>query len=62
MKEFLSHHDVPFSSRTIDQDPDAMNELVEKTGNRATPVILIGDEVVVGFDRSKLQNLLGLGQ
>ena len=62
MKEFLSHHEVPFTNHLIDEDPEALNELVEKTGRRATPVILIRDEVVVGFDRARLQSLLGISQ
>ena len=37
-----------------------MEELVEKIGRRATPVIIVDDEVIVGFDRGKLQRLLGL--
>ena len=62
MKEFLSHHEVPFTNHFIDEDPEALKELVEKTGRRATPVILIGDEVVVGFDRARLQSLLGINR
>jgi hypothetical protein len=31
-----------------------------KLGFRATPVTLIDGEAVVGFDREKLQKLLGL--
>ena len=42
------------------EDPDALLELTEKTGRRATLVIVIDGEVVVGFDRGKLQRLLGL--
>jgi len=37
-----------------------MEELVEKIGRRATPVIVVDDQVIVGFDRGKLQRLLGL--
>lgn len=62
MKEFLSHHEVPFSERLIDKDRDALEELTEKTGKRATPVLIVGDETVVGFDRRKIQSLLGIGQ
>ena len=62
MKEFLSHHDISFSERLIDKDPEALMEVTEKTGRKATPVILIGDEPVVGFDRAKLQSLLGINQ
>jgi hypothetical protein len=37
-----------------------MEELIQKIGRRATPVILVADEIIVGFDRGKLQRLLGL--
>ncbi len=37
-----------------------MEELLQKVGRRATPVIVVDGEVVVGFDRGKLQRLLGL--
>lgn len=60
MKEFLSHHKFSFTDRDVVEDPAAMEELVQKIGRRATPVIIVGDEVVVGFDRGKLQRLLGL--
>jgi hypothetical protein len=38
----------------------ARDELVSKTGRMAVPVILVGDEVIVGFDRGRLKRLLGL--
>jgi len=44
----------------VAEDPDALRELTEKTGRRATPVIVVDGDVVVGFDRGKLQRLLGL--
>ncbi len=44
----------------VDEDPGALEEMVEKTGKRATPVTLIGDEIVVGFDRRKLEKVLGI--
>ncbi len=33
-------------------------EMVQKTGQRGVPVILIDDQVVVGFDRARLEQLL----
>lgn len=60
MKEFLSHHKIPFAERNVAADPEALKELVEKSGVRATPVILVGDEVIVGFDRGRLERALGL--
>ncbi len=60
MKEFLSHHKIPFKDHNVLEDPKAMDELVQKIGRRATPVIVVDGEVIVGFDRGKLERLLGL--
>ncbi len=60
MKEFLSHHNVSFTDRNVAEDPNALRELTEKTGRRATPVIIVDGDVIVGFDRGKLERLLGL--
>ena len=35
-------------------------ELMQRTGQMAVPVTVIGDQVVVGFDRPRLSALLGL--
>ena len=59
-KEFLSHHKIAFTDRNVAADPTALKELVEKIGKRATPVIVVDNEVIVGFDRGKLERLLEL--
>lgn len=39
-------------------DPATLEEVVRRTGARAVPIVIIDDEVVIGFDRGKLQRLL----
>jgi glutaredoxin len=58
-KEFLSHRGIAFTDRNIAEDPAALAEL-ERMGYRATPVTVIDGEVVVGFDRGKIERLLEL--
>lgn len=58
-KEFLSQKAVAFIDKNIQEDHTALEELL-KLGYRATPVTVIDGEVVVGFDRGKLERLLGL--
>ena len=41
-------------------DREAREELIGRTGQMAVPVILVDDEVVVGFDRPRLERLLGI--
>jgi glutaredoxin len=57
VKEFLSQNKIDFTDRNIAVDETALHEL-EKLGYMTTPVTVIDGEVVVGFDLSKLQNLL----
>ncbi len=57
MKEFLSQRGVPFTERDVSQDEDALAEL-EALGVMTTPVTVIDGEMVIGFDRRKLEQLL----
>ena len=57
MKEYLSQKQVSFSDRDITKDPAAISEL-QKLGFMTTPVTLIGDQVIVGFDVPKLEEAL----
>lgn len=56
-KEFLREQGVPFVERDVSVDRAAAQEMVRRSGQRGVPVITIGDEVVVGFDRSRLARI-----
>ena len=60
VKEFLSQNKVAFTDRNIAADETALAEL-EKLGYMTTPVTLIDDVPVVGYDQAKLTRFLGLG-
>jgi glutaredoxin len=57
VKEFLSQNKIEFVDRNIAADEAALAEL-EKLGYMTTPVTVVDGQVVVGFDRDKLQKLL----
>ena len=58
MKEYLSQKEVPYTERDVLKDPKAIEELAE-LGYMTTPVVKIDDEVVVGFNPKRLDELLG---
>jgi glutaredoxin 3 len=58
LKEFLSERGIDFVERDVSGDEQALQELT-LLGFMTTPVTQIGDEVVVGFDRKRLEALLG---
>jgi glutaredoxin len=56
VKEFLSRRGVPYTERDVTQDDAALDEL-EKLGVFSTPVTVVDGDVVIGFDRVKLEQI-----
>ncbi len=48
-----------FEERDVSSDFGAVRELVETYRSRATPTVVIGDEVIIGFDPERIDELLG---
>jgi glutaredoxin len=49
-KEFLSSRGIEFEERNIRLDSEFIRELVEDHQSRATPTLVSGARVVMGFD------------
>lgn len=58
VKLFLKDRKARFEERCVAYDDEALRELAEKYKSRATPTVVIGEEVVVGFDPERLDQLL----
>jgi len=57
VKEYLSQKQVQFDDRDITKDTSAILEL-QKLGFMTTPVTVVEDKVIVGFDVRKLDEAL----
>jgi glutaredoxin len=57
VEEFLSQRAIPYTTRDVATDEGALRDL-EELGYMTTPVTLIDGQIVVGFDRKKLEALL----
>ena len=57
-KQFLKARQVAFEYRDVQADPTALRELME-LNSRSTPTIVVGDEVMIGFDPNRLEEMLG---
>ena len=57
-REFLSKRGLAFVEKDVLKDPQNLEELHQKTGRRATPTLLIGDQVIVGFDKPEIEQAL----
>ncbi|HJO14735.1 MAG TPA: glutaredoxin domain-containing protein [Candidatus Pacearchaeota archaeon] len=61
-KDFFKENNVEFEAIDVTQDKAAAQEMVEKSGQRGVPVILIEgrEEPLVGFDQDALEEALNL--
>ena len=59
-KEFFKANNVAYTEHDVAGDLEKRKEMVEKSGQMGVPVILIGEELTVGFDKPKIAQLLGI--
>jgi glutaredoxin 3 len=58
VKAYLHQREVPFTEYDVSQDPQAAAEMVRLSGQRGVPVVAIDGQVVVGFNRPLIDQLL----
>jgi alkyl hydroperoxide reductase subunit F len=58
-KVFLDKHGVPYESIDVGENTDAAKKMIDLSGQRGVPVILVDDEVIIGFDSQRLNDLFG---
>ena len=59
-KKYFRQQGVRFRDVDVSRDPAAARDLVRRSGQTGVPVIDIGGKIIVGFDKPKINQLLGL--
>ncbi len=59
-KDFFKENNVPYTEYNVASDQEKRAEMMEKSGQLGVPVIIIGDELTVGFNKPKIAEMLGL--
>jgi glutaredoxin-like YruB-family protein len=59
-KDFLTEKGVAFTVIDVSTNEAKANEMVEKSGQMGVPVIDIDGEIIVGFNKEKLTEVLHL--
>ena len=60
LKGFLKKHNIEFEEIDIFLDQEAKEEMIKKTGQKEVPVMEVGDQIVIGFDKKKISEALGI--
>lgn len=59
-KAFFKEHNVQYDEKDVSQDATARDEMIHKSHQMSVPVIDIDGKLVVGFDKEKLAELMGV--
>ena len=59
-KAFFKEHNIVYEEKDVANDHALAEEMVKKSGQMGVPVIVIGNEIIVGFDKSKIKKVLKL--
>lgn len=57
-KDYFTKNNVEFEDRNVEHDQKFMEEAIQKSGQMGIPVIDIDGEIIVGFDRAKIDSAL----
>jgi glutaredoxin-like YruB-family protein len=61
-KAFFEKYKLTYTAIDVSTDAAKRREMIEKSNQMGVPVITIGEEVIVGFNETKVRELLHLGE
>ncbi len=59
-KQYFRQKGIQFRDVDVSRDAAAARDMMRRSGQQGVPVIDIGGNIVVGFDRPKINQLLGI--
>ena len=62
LKEYFQNYNIDFKEVDVSKDQKELEEMVKISNQMGVPVLDINGEVVVGFDKVKIDKLLKIGQ
>ncbi len=60
LKEFLRKYNIELEDIDVSQNKTFLDEMIKKSGQMGVPVIEIDEQIVVGFDKEKINQLLNI--
>jgi glutaredoxin-like YruB-family protein len=57
-KDYLTKQGIAYTDHNVAVDKGKAQEMIQKSGQMGVPVIMVDDEVIVGFNQSRLDSLL----
>lgn len=58
LKSYLKQKEITFTTIDVSLDAQGLEKMISLSGQMGVPVIVINGEIVVGFDKEKIDKLL----
>ncbi len=59
-KDFFKANNVAFTDYNVAADQDKRKEMMEKSGQLGVPVIVIENDIIIGFNKPAITKILDL--
>ncbi|MDO8571458.1 MAG: glutaredoxin family protein [bacterium] len=59
-KKYFQENNIEYTEKDVSVDMAAREEMTNKTGQLGVPVIEVDGNLIIGFNKAKLAELLGL--
>lgn len=59
-KDFLKEKGIGYTEHDVAHDLEKRQEMIQKSGQMGVPVIFVGEEMIIGFDKERLVSTLGV--
>lgn len=59
-KQFLKENNIQFEDYNVSVDQNKAQEMIKKSGQMGVPVLDIDGEIIVGFDKERIKQVLGI--
>ncbi len=59
-KQYLKDNNIQYTNHDVGADPAKAQEMMKKSGQMGVPVIEIDGAIIVGFDKEKIKETLGI--
>ena len=59
-KEFLKENKIKYKEIDVSSNQKTAKEMIEKSGQTSVPVLEINEQIIIGFDKTKIKKALKL--
>lgn len=59
-KQWFKENNISYEEKDVSSDAQARQEMIDKSQQMGVPVIEVGGELIIGFDKERLSELLNI--